>query len=48
MTSRFVEQIAGDVLPHELVVGYIRVERPNQVVAVLPGALDTEIALVSL
>ncbi len=37
------KQIARDVFPHELVVGNIRIEGPDQVIAIPPGVRDVEV-----
>ena len=48
--TRIGEKVAGDLLAHELVVGEIGVERPNEVVAVAPriGKLGVSLAAVRL
>ena len=46
--ARLWQQIAGDVLAHELVVRHILVERPNQVVAVAPRVVNVVVPLVAV
>ena len=48
MSSGRLEPIAGDVFLQELVVGNIRIERPDQVVAIPPRVRDAEVLLVPI
>ena len=43
-----LQQVAGDVLPHEMIVGNVLVEGADQVVPVAPGSLDDVVPLVAV
>ena len=47
MPTGFLQQVPGDMLDKELVIGQVRIKGPDQVVAVLMGMLKRIIELVT-